>query len=706
LRYASWLILVLLLTGSVAAGAPGDDLPCVPYQYRIHWTGEYGVLYYAEAVQVVGSLAYVADRGLGLRIVDVSDPARPTRAGGAEFGAGAHDLVVEEPLVYLAIGPDGLHIMDVTNPQSPTFVGNLALPGAARHLVKHGDLIYVSCGPGGLQIVDVADPTAPVLLGGLAVGANLQDVALVGSTVLVGYVDGGVNTVRAIDVSDPAAPTFLGMVTTPNTPAGITVSGDLAYVACGDRDQPGDGCVQVLDVIDPAAPVAGAVLPQPPGALDVLVDGGTLWSCGALTGDANFGYVHAFDLVDPALPVFRSETVLRHWVEDLAVANGHLCLAAGYYPGPDLFHQGSLQVVAVPSLEVAAPLTALELDYVASVAVAGDLAYLAAGSNGLRIIDASDPYALAEIGVSGSPGYSRDVALVAGFAYLADGFNGLQIVDVSDPAFPALRGATGATEAWSVDVAGSLACVASIPLGGSSGYLEVIDVTDPDLPLPLGGLATAEMISDLVMDGNLAYLTVGDGTLRVVDITDPLTPYLAADVTTPAVTENIAVAGPLVYLGCGEAGTAVYDISDFGAPEPVGVLGGLSGAVAATSNRLYVTLGHHGLQIAGLPCGDIASVGPVPVPVSAFAPRAHPNPFNPRATISFVMARTERVEIAVYDLTGRRISVLADRVLGAGEQTVQWNGRDLAGREAPSGIYLLRMTTADRVLSGKATLLR
>lgn len=744
--------MTLLACACAAFAGPGDAPPCSPYMYRVHWTGEYDGLYYAEAVQVAGDLAYVADRALGLRIIDVSDPTLPVRAGGAEFGFGALDLAVDEPLVYLALGTNGLRVLDATDPMAPTFVDSLGLPGRAGHMDKQGDLIYVSCGPGGLQIVDASDPADLVLLGGISLGVNMQDVAVADTVAFVGYAEGGVNTVRAFDVSDPAAPVPLGAVTTPNAPTGMALAGDLLYVACGNLAGTEDGCLQVVDVTVPSAPVAGAVLVQPPGARNVLVDGGALWSCGALTGDANFGYLHAFDLTDPALPVFSSETVLRHWSEGVDLVNGHLCLAAGYDPGNELFRRGSLQVVAKPSLEVVVPPTRLELAYVNGLALDNDLAYLSAGFDGLRIVDVLDPYAPVEIGTADTPGESYDVAVAGGFAYLADGSNGLQVVDVTDPALPVVRGAAGMTGARALDLSDTLACVASIHDDGTTGYLEVVDVSDPDNPVPGGGLATDHAITDLVIDGAYVFITMDHSTLKVVeldypappvvvaemalpgrgnalaldgttlyvaaypdvdqgglwvvDVTDALAPALLADVAAPATAMDVAVAGSLLYLGCGTAGTAVYDVAFPSAPVLVGVLGGPSGALAATDDGVHLTLADHGLQIAGLPCGPVSSVAPEAAPFAAAAPRAHPNPFNPQATITFVMARTERVEVAVYDLAGRRIAVLADGVLDAGEQTVQWNGRDLSGRNASSGIYLLRMTTADRVLGGKATLLR
>lgn len=64
-----------------------------------------------------------------------------------------------------------------------------------------------------------------------------------------------------------------------------------------------------------------------------------------------------------------------------------------------------------------------------------------------------------------------------------------------------------------------------------------------------------------------------------------------------------------------------------------------------------------------------------------------PNPFNPRASLRLALDMAGQVDVAVYDLAGRRIRTLLDGVLPAGDHTVWWNGRDSGDRACASGIY-------------------
>jgi hypothetical protein len=85
---------------------------------------------------------------------------------------------------------------------------------------------------------------------------------------------------------------------------------------------------------------------------------------------------------------------------------------------------------------------------------------------------------------------------------------------------------------------------------------------------------------------------------------------------------------------------------------------------------------------------------------------AQPNPFNPQTAIAFSVARTQAVELAVYDMAGRRVTVLADGVVTAGEHRVVWQGRDDAGQAMPSGTYMLKLTTEESVRTSKMMLVR
>ena len=102
----------------------------------------------------------------------------------------------------------------------------------------------------------------------------------------------------------------------------------------------------------------------------------------------------------------------------------------------------------------------------------------------------------------------------------------------------------------------------------------------------------------------------------------------------------------------------------------------------------------------------IAEFQDVTVPQSFSLSQNYPNPFNPETTIRFDLPRSEKIELALYNLTGQKVATLAQGHRDAGTYALRWDGRDDAGRELASSVYLYRLTAGDRVETRKLLLLR
>ncbi|MFQ5499240.1 MAG: T9SS type A sorting domain-containing protein, partial [Candidatus Zixiibacteriota bacterium] len=79
----------------------------------------------------------------------------------------------------------------------------------------------------------------------------------------------------------------------------------------------------------------------------------------------------------------------------------------------------------------------------------------------------------------------------------------------------------------------------------------------------------------------------------------------------------------------------------------------------------------------------------------------YPNPFNPTTEISFSLPSAGHVQLAVYNVAGQQVALLADDEYSAGTHTVTWDASDKA-----SGIYFYRLQTEQAVESRKMLLLK
>jgi hypothetical protein len=94
------------------------------------------------------------------------------------------------------------------------------------------------------------------------------------------------------------------------------------------------------------------------------------------------------------------------------------------------------------------------------------------------------------------------------------------------------------------------------------------------------------------------------------------------------------------------------------------------------------------------------------VPFSMQLFQNYPNPFNPETTIQYALAVASEVQLIIYDLQGREIIRMIDGRQPAGLHGVIWDGKDHAGAQVASGVYLYRLTAGRFTKVKKAVFLK
>ncbi len=83
-----------------------------------------------------------------------------------------------------------------------------------------------------------------------------------------------------------------------------------------------------------------------------------------------------------------------------------------------------------------------------------------------------------------------------------------------------------------------------------------------------------------------------------------------------------------------------------------------------------------------------------------------PNPAGPAANIVFTLPDRRDVQLAIFDITGRRLRTLVEGLHDAGMHTVRWNGQDQLGRPVGSGVYFYQLRAGGVTQSRKLLLAR
>jgi hypothetical protein len=105
--------------------------------------------------------------------------------------------------------------------------------------------------------------------------------------------------------------------------------------------------------------------------------------------------------------------------------------------------------------------------------------------------------------------------------------------------------------------------------------------------------------------------------------------------------------------------------------------------------------------ITGVKGSEAASV-----PLKFELSQNYPNPFNPTTKINFEIPKALQTKLVVYDILGREVRTIVNEEMHAGSHVVTWDGRNNAGFNVGSGVYMYKLTAGTMSKTQKMMLLK
>jgi len=94
------------------------------------------------------------------------------------------------------------------------------------------------------------------------------------------------------------------------------------------------------------------------------------------------------------------------------------------------------------------------------------------------------------------------------------------------------------------------------------------------------------------------------------------------------------------------------------------------------------------------------------LPDNFFLFNNYPNPFNPSTIISYNLPIDSHVNIAIFDVLGRKVKTLTDQYMKVGKHLIQWNGVNDQGKLVAGGVYIYKIQSGDYKESKKMILVK
>jgi hypothetical protein len=426
--------------------------------------GHYDANGYAGNIEVISNYVFLCVFDYGIIIIDVSNPTNPDDISQLPDSS-YRGATVQGGYLYIACWAfvKGVDIADISDIANPYIVGAVDT-AACFEIIVVDTVAYTIADVQGVYVIDVSDVTDPQRIGRYFDLCHMRNVAFFNNHIFVPdkeqFVDMG-SWLLVLDVSNPATPQPVGSYDTPCFSMAAALRGD--YVCLANHL----GGLRIVNITYPSVPEQiSAYIPtlavedvdvfyDYPDRYAVLttLDGieivnindpvhpqhvsdcacGDWYNCGV---DVVYGTYSTYAYVLSAFRLCKVDITVPNnpWVRDSCFLTG---------AGEDLFCYGDIYTAeAQAGLRIYDEFTLNEIGFYDTpgkahgVYVNNDLAYVADSSDGLRIIDVSDPGNTFEIGNCDTPGDAAKVVVSGIYAYIADGDSGLCVVNVSDPASP------------------------------------------------------------------------------------------------------------------------------------------------------------------------------------------------------------------------------------------------------------------------------
>ncbi|UCC80244.1 MAG: T9SS type A sorting domain-containing protein [Candidatus Zixiibacteriota bacterium] len=400
---------------------------------------------------------------------------------------------------------------------------------------------YAYCGIGQfLEVFDISNPILPITVDHIGLG-HVPNVNIVGNYAFITSFFTGLNI---IDISDPHNLALVG--NNPDIESGfdVAVQGSYAFVTSYDSS------LYVIDISDLSNPTIVGISQAPGFGRSIVLDGNY-----AYTANESFEF-NIFDISNPLIPQRIGGFSNSERVFDVEVVGGTAFLAYG---------QAGFLVVDVSDPENPDLIGSCDTpDMALGITLSGQYAYVSNGLSGIYIINIenlSQPYIVSSYD---TPYYAMRSCLCDNNLWVAD-FRSIQIIDVSDPINPIQIGDYRTPDpVYKTVVDNNRAYIIH-----KEGF-HIIDVSNPYMPSRLGHYENEipGTPSDIIVDGNYAYLAISISGMTILDITDPLNPIPLSHYMDGTYAPAIAVSGQYAYVGYDDI--RVVDISDPYNPFQVG----------------------------------------------------------------------------------------------------------------------------------------
>jgi hypothetical protein len=452
--------------------------------------------------------AFLAVGESGVQIVDISDPSQPDEGVVIDTPGTANGLDISDSRLYLADGKAGVQVFDLRSPENPLLINQYQTEEACDDIAVLDGRAYITAGDLGMQVVSfIDDQPTPVLVGGYDTQGSVVSVKVSDQKV---YVIDSKEGLIAFDIMSPEFPSKVGVYDDVTEIADFAIDRGIIYLAARDKG------FRVLDMYNP----------------DIFLTYGDITFLSRKEFEQKYRISYLIDSV--AGYDFKMFYTLSGEIGELHVIDKTNLddikrtgiLSLGSFGDMKINHtigdylylidiSNTMVIIDISNPADPSIVSSWDLSQkVRNFVVSGDFIYLI-GDTGLQAWDLSNPESPSRVDLQNFSWSGEDIVSNENLLYVAAGADGLRIIDVQDPSSPVEVGRLKtAYPSKEIEIKGDQVYIAD------ASTLHVVDVTDPARPVELNRIVDYERLLNMVVHKNL-LLIYDASELMVYDISNP-----------------------------------------------------------------------------------------------------------------------------------------------------------------------------------------
>jgi hypothetical protein len=239
--------------------------------------------------------------------------------------------------------------------------------------------------------------------------------------------------------------------------------------------------------------------------------------------------------------------------------------------------EGGLYIINVSKPETPLSVSGLSDNvrgYSSKLAVKDSVVYIAAGSYGVTVINVSNPFIPTVTASNLNMKPAKSFCLFGNYLLTAISEQGIKISEISYPTQPDIRGVlntTGYAQGMIASTDQSKLFAACGEMGFS--IFDISDFQDGYGTYPLIGWCDTEGYAESVVvdeSKSLAFLSCGTAGLQIIDYSDTTNIHVVGQYSEGGYAKELILKGNIIYMTAEEKGLLVIDITDIENPELVG----------------------------------------------------------------------------------------------------------------------------------------